>query len=168
MLFAGTVFAASAFTTAEVTRDANINVVADNTGIITLTPGSTSAVSLNSSGAMEINAAGDATGLNVEGVFTYGDSTSPSTDNAFSITNADTQQRTFTIAANNFADNQGQTGAVTYEVYDDTGTSMGTVDAANDLTVDLSAGQEVFVVITTDTTGLDDTADLSHDLVITS
>lgn len=168
MLFGGSVFAASAFTSAEVTRSASIDVVADNNGIITLTPGSTSAVSLNNSGAMEINAAGSAQGLNVDGTFTYGDTASPSTSNAFAITNADSQQRTFTIAANNFANTQSNPGAVTYKIYDGTGTQMGTVDASNNSTIDLSSGQTVYVVLETDTTGLDSNADLSHDLVITA
>lgn len=166
MLFGGSVFAASAFTSAEMTRTANVDVVADNNGIITLTPGSTSAVQLNGSGALEINAAGNASGLNVEGTFTYGDKTAPTTTNAFSMTNADSQQRTFEVAANNFATDNA--GAVTYTVYDDAGTKIATVDSATNASIQLAAGETVHVVLETDTTGLTKSADLSHDLVITA
>lgn len=168
MLFGGSVFAASAFTSAEMTRSASIDVVADNSGIISLTPGSTNAVQLNSNDALEINAAGNASGLNVEGTFTYGDTANPSSSNAFSITNADSQQRTFTVAANNFTDTQGNPGAVTYRVYDSAGQEISTVDADSSATLDLGAGETAYVVLVTDTTGLDSSADLSHDLVITA
>lgn len=168
MLFGGSVFAASAFTSAEMTRTASIDVVADSQGIITLTPGATSAVTTDADGAMTINAAGNASGLNVDGTFTYGDKAAPSTTNAFSITNGDTEKRTFTIAANNFTANQGNTGAVTYTIYDSTGAKLATVDSATDATFDLTAGSTAYVVLETDTTGLDKTADLSHDLVITA
>lgn len=168
MLFGGSVFAASAFTSAEVTRSASIDVVADNNGIITLTPGSTSAVYLDSNGAMTIDAAQSAQGLNVEGSFTYGDTADPANSNAFSMTNSDSQTRTFTVAANNFANTQSSPSAVQYKIYDSTGNQIGVVDQNTDQTFDVASGETIYVVLETDTTGLDSNADLSHDLVITA
>jgi hypothetical protein len=168
VLFAGTVFAASAFTSAELTRTSSIDVASDSNGIITLTPGSNSAVSLNSNDALEINTAGNATGLNVDGKFTYGDNANPSNTYAFSMTNADSQQRSITVAYNNITDNQGQTGAVKFKVYDSTGSQVGTVDSSTNVSITASSGAQYYVVLDVDTSGLDSAADLSGDLVITA
>jgi hypothetical protein len=142
-------------------------VVADNNGIITLTPGSTSAVTLNN-GALSIDAAQSAQGLNVDGTFTYGDKADASNSNAFSLTNSDSASRTFTVAANNFANTQSTPSAVQYHIYDGTGTKIGTVDQSTNQTFAVGSGSTVYVVLETDTTGLDSNADLSHDLVITA
>ncbi len=170
MLFLGTVFGASAFTSAELTREANINVSADTDGIITLTPGANvDAVDINQDGVLEINAAPDGNGLNVEGVFTFGDNaTAHEGDDAFSITNADTVQRNLTVEYANVVENEGVDNAVEFVIYDSTGAELGTVDIGSNATVTLGAGEEIFVVINTDTTGLSSNADLSGDLVITA
>ena len=170
LLFVGSVFAASAFTSAELTREANIQVEADTDGIITLSPGeNVDAVDINEDGVLEINAAPDGVGLNVEGTFTFGDNaTAHEGDDAFSITNADDTERTLSLEYNNVVENEGVTDAVTFTVYDSDGNELDSADMETGASVTLGAGEEVFVVIDTDTTGLSPNADLSGDLVITA
>lgn len=165
-----TIFGASAFTSAEVIRDSTIGVEADNNAIISLNPGTAGdAASLDSNGELTIDASpGSSSGVNVGATFSYGDNASPTTDYAFSLTNSDSQERDFTVAYNNVVENQGQTDAVQYKIFDSSGTNVGTVTSADDVTFSASSGSTYYVVMELDTNGLDSNADLSGDLSISA
>jgi len=168
VVLTGAIFGASAFTSAEVVRDSSVNVASDSNGIITLAPGATSAVTTDSNGELTIDTSGNADGLNVGANFTFGDNASPTTDPAFSMTNADSETRSFTVAYDNVADNEGVNDAIEFIVYDGSGSEVATVDSANDATISAGAGSTYHVVIQVNTDGLSSGADLSGDLVITA
>lgn len=168
LLLVASMFGASAFTSAEITRDATIGVSADNQSVIALEPGPNvgDSVTIGSNGALQIDAAPGTSGINVESTFEYGDNASPTTDSAFKITNADSQVNDLTLSYENIANNQGVPDTVNFEVYDASGVHLGTVSPSNDLTTTVNSGDTVYVVMEVDTTGLDDGADLSGDFVI--
>jgi len=170
VILTGAIFGASAFTSAEVVRDSTIGVEADNNAIISLAPGTVGdSVTLNNNGELQINATpGSSSGVNVGANFTYGDNASPTTSYAFSITNADSEQRDISLAYNNVANNQGVSDAVEFEVYDSSGAHVGTVTSQNDVTNTFTSGSTYYVVMELHTQGLDSGADLSGDLVITA
>jgi hypothetical protein len=167
MLFGGSVFAASAFTTAELTRSANVNVVADNNGALSLSSGNVGNTAyINSAGELKLDASPSASGLNVEGQFTFGDTASPSTDYMFSMVNTTANDQTLTVDYNVTGDAQGQTDAMTFHVYDGTGAEVATVTNGSSATFTAGSGSTYYVVLETDTRGLDSSADLSGDLII--
>lgn len=160
----GTSIGAVAFTEASVERDVNVDIVTDENGPVTLTPGSTSAVTLeNGLLTVDTNTA-NANGLNGDGSFTYGDDAAPSTTHAFSMTNNGGGTRTFTLGFSNFS--LGGTSSITLSVYDDTETSIGDVSTTTDQTTTLDAGDTVYAVLSFDTTGLTDGANMNGTLTI--
>lgn len=168
MLFAGLVAGASAFTSAEMTRSANVNVVADDSGVITLAPGTVGDTATLENGELNIDASPNSTGLNVSGVFTFGDSANPTTEHLFTMTNTTAEQQTITMEYVNVTDSQGNTGAVTYTVYDDTGTEVGTFSEGSSLDVTAGSGASHYIVMDVDTNNLDTAADLSGDIKISA
>ncbi|WP_292486035.1 hypothetical protein, partial [Methanohalobium sp.] len=107
-------------------------------------------------------------GLNVESTFEYGDTTDPINSYMFNMTNADSTSKDFTVAYNNVVDAQGATAPIEFLIYDNAGTQVASVTPNSDATFTAAAGSTYTVVVVVDTTGLDDTADLSGDLVITA
>lgn len=166
LLIGGMVFTASAFTSSELTRDASIEVTDDTNGIISLTPGSTDAVTINDNGALTIDTSNNGANLNVESVFTYGDSAEASNENAFSVVNSDTQDRQLTFSYENVVDSQGQTDAVEFTVYDSENIEVTTATEETAGQFTANSGESYYVVMTVDTNGLSDAADLSGDFTI--
>lgn len=155
---------AVAFTQADVERDVNVDIVTDDNGPITLNPGSTAAVELvDGLLTVDTNTA-NANGLNGDGSFTYGDDASPSSTHAFSMTNNSGGTRSFTLGFSDFS--LGGTSSITLSVYDDTGTSIGDVSTTTDQTTTLDAGDTVYAVLSFDTTGLTDGANMNGTLTI--
>jgi len=165
ILIGGMVFTASAFTSSELSRDANIQVTDDTDGIISLNPGDTDAVTLVN-GALTIDTAHSGAGLNIESVFTYGNPTDVTNDHAFNVTNTDSQARELTFSYENVVDNEGQTEAVQFIVYDSTGAQIATADAGSSATFSAATGDTYYVVMEVDTSSLSPSADLSGDFVI--
>lgn len=165
LLIGSMVFTASAFTSSELTRDANIEVTDDTNGIISLNPGETEAVTLVD-GALDIDTSYTGTGLNVESVFTYGDNGDAANNHAFNLTNTDTQTRELTLSYENVVNNEGQSEAVQFVVYDSTGTEVTTADEGNAGTFSAATGDTYYVVMEVDTTSLSPDADLSGEFVI--
>lgn len=169
LLLVATVFGASAFTSAEVVRDATVNVEADNNSIITLEPGTVGdSATQATNGELVLDATPNAAGLNVESTFTYGDTADPQNSYMFNMTNADTNSKSFTVAYNNVVDAQGATAPIEFLIYDSAGTQVASVTPNSDGTFTAAAGSTYTVVVVVDTAGLDDGADLSGDLVITA
>lgn len=147
VLLAGTAVASTAFTTATIDRDVNVDVNDDTSGVLQFAAGEGTTISGNQ---LAINA--DNEGLNVDSTFTYGDTANPTTTPAFSLTNNDGSARDITL---NFS---GSTG-ITFTVYADDGTEIGTFSDGGSVTVtSLGSGSTVYVtfsVTTGTTTGTD-------------
>jgi hypothetical protein len=142
----GTSVGAAAYTSANVTRSTSFSISADGSAFIGLSAGTTSGIS-NNGDKLEIAPSN----LNTDGTFTYGDSTDLANSYAFSITNNDSVERSFTISYD--------TANVTFEIFtqgtDWTDvTSQGTVDSSSDVTYTAAAdaADELRVVMTVDTT----------------
>lgn len=167
MILGTVVFGASAFTSAELDRQADIDVVADDQGLISLIPSDdTQAAQLDDNGELSIDAAPDGQGLNVEGQFTYGDSVNPSNTNLFTIENG--AGESFTLSAAYVLDaqegDQGVEDTITFEVYDVDGNEVATIGAGDSELINVGEGDEFYVVMDINTEGLDSDADLSGSL----
>lgn len=167
LLLAATMFGASAFTTAEVSRDASIGVTADNESLIALGPGEASTLDSNGELSIDVNP-GSTEGVNVNSTYSFGDSASPTSSYAFNITNADSESHSFTLSYENIQNAQGAAAPVNFTVYDSAGTEIGSVTPSSTVQTTVSSGETVYIVLDVDTTGLDDGADLSGDFIITA
>lgn len=169
MIASSAALAASASTTVSMDRSSNVDVVTDSNGLIALesqSGPSTGVVQQNSSGALSIDFARDsATGVNPSATFEVGNQSEPVNSYAFNLTNQDATSHDVTL---------GYTGAdqntdpnIEFQVYNSTGSSVGTVDEeGTTVTHTLNSGEEAYVVIYVDTHGLTDAADLSGTLTI--
>lgn len=187
VLVSGGFVVSSAFTSATLTRDANIDVVSDGTGLIELSPGAASAVYTDSDGALAIDfAEGAATGVNGNAEFTLGSSSNltgasstsdvESHDYAFTVTlndeingTTDDLQLSYTSAD---ADGNGDAN-VEFTVYPMGGSALTTASEESSGTItDPTKGTTYYVVLTVDTgagdagTTLGSSDDLSGTLTI--
>ncbi len=135
-----------AYTSATVSRDANVNVESDSSAIIGLSP-SSSVTRTTNSGEFIIDTTDlSASGINGSGAtFEFGDTGTPSNDPAFEITNNGGSSKTFNVNLKNF----GTAGEFT--LYWDSGSVASNNNA--DLP-SLSPGSSVQLAIEFDTTGL--------------
>ena len=161
--------AATAFTSGSVDRQANVNVVSDDTGLIGLTDGTSGGlVFQNASGALEIdftkNGAG---GANTEAHFELGNPNNPTNQTAFNVTNnaATAKDMTFDFSG---SDSQDADANIEFQIYDSSGTQVATLsEESGSVTVTgVASGETLYVVMVIDTHGLDSTADLSGTLTI--
>lgn len=144
---------AVAFTSASVSRTVTIGVTADSSAIVGLTAGSTDAATEQSNGALVIDTSNGSNDLNVESTFIYGDSSDPTNAYLFSLTNNDTESRNFSLSYVNGS------GIVSFEVFDDTGTSEGVIDGSTTLdALTIASGSTRYFVMTVDTTGVSSSA----------
>lgn len=151
-----------ALTSATVERSVNIGVASDNTAIVGLIPGSTPAASLANGDQLEIDTStGNSSGLNTEATFTYGDASAPTSTNLFSLTNNDDVEHDFEVS---FSRANAGGGTVTFEFFDGTGTSVGSVTDGQSQTFTLGSAAQYYVVMTVDTTGTTDGATLGGTL----
>lgn len=173
LLVAGVSVGTSAFTTAEVDRQANVDVVADNTGLLGLTDGNSgNLVYQNSSDQLAIDFTnGTADGANTDAKFVLGDPGNSGSSQAFIITNNDAESHTIEATYNTNTDDAQDPENLKFEVYDDDGELVTTVDASSGSTAswDAPAGSSYDVVVTVDTghssaTVLQSDADLSGTL----
>lgn len=162
------VVASSAFTTVTLDRDASIDVVADDTGIIALQAHpSSDVVNGSDTGALQIDFdQGDqGVGVNVNSTYLVGSQSTPTSEYAFNVTNRNTGQLDLTI---DYTLDGTATGSnVVFHVYDASGTSVGTVEPGSPTNQTLNQGETLYVVI--EVTGGADTADdLSGTLTISA
>ncbi|WP_336362518.1 hypothetical protein [Halalkalicoccus salilacus] len=169
---AGTTLGAAAYSSATVTRDATIGVETDQLGLIQLTPSAdfTQITEDGTSGALTINFSK----LNVGSEFVFGDATAPETTHAFSfVQNDSARDFTFEYGLTN-GDPSGDTN-VQFEIFGDDGTgsiiSQGTViegGSTNGATVSTTVGTTYYVVLTINTTGVDQSTSLDGTLTISA
>lgn len=169
---------ASSFTKATLDRDTNINVVADDSGVIALIDGDSGGVVAvdSSTGELTIDfGVASASGVNVNSTYELGTSdwSSASADEeAFNITNQDSVAHTITL--NYSADQADVVGdgfeSVKFKVFNSTGDNV--VTASEENTGSFNAGSsETFatvVIVNTTVSGIDKNDDLSGTLNITA
>jgi hypothetical protein len=155
----------SAFTSATVERQSNVDVVTDGSGLIGLEDGTSGPlISQNSTGALAIdltNASGS--GANVHANFEFGDPSDPTNSSAFNITNNDGEQHEFSLEYTDIQSTASDSPYLTFEVYDSTGSKIATIQDSGSDQFTLDAGETLHVVMIIDT-GSDDTADYSGTL----
>lgn len=141
-----------AYTNANVKRDVSINVTTDDQALIGLSPGTTNAVTLVD-GKLAFDATtANAAGLNANATFTYGDSASPTTDYAFTLTNNDGESHSFTISLLNLV--AGPNADLTFHLYKTDGTSIGEVTESTSQTVTIASAETIYVHLSVTTDGL--------------
>ena len=164
-VLAVTAVGTGAFTSAEVTRTTNMDVVNDNASIIALQDGTSGELISLTDGQLTIDfTAGGASGVNQDALYKFGDGSDAVNNHAFSVSNNSDTTRDITVEYTNVANLDGASGAVTFEVYDSSGQSLGTVTPSQSSTVTLDSGETAYVVLTVDTDGVSTTADFSGDL----
>lgn len=166
LLVAVSVVGSAAFTSAQLDRSANVDVVNDANGLLGLeaTPNS-GTVTENASGALQIDfATNNATGVNPSATFSVGDAADPVNSYAFTLTNRDTAARDVTLA---YAAAAPGNSAITFRVFRDDGTTeAATIRNDGSATVSVSAGETLYVVVELDTDS--DADDLSGTLTISA
>lgn len=178
----GTSVGAAAYTNATVARNANINVVTDDSGLIGLGDGTSGdLIDYNDQGGLTIDLTrGSAAGANAEAQFAFGDSENAATAYAFTVTNNDTAARDLTLDYLIDTDPDTTVDYLQFKVYNasdgspleedgTTGEILSVATETSSYTISgAEAGTPYHVVLEIDTTGLSDTADLSGDLEITA
>jgi hypothetical protein len=155
LLVTATAVGASAFTAATVERSANANVVADDAGLVGLTDGNSgNLVFQNGNDQLEIDTtAGTASGVNTDARFELGNLNAPTSSYAFTIRNNDAEAHTFNLTYTlNDAGSEDGFVHVEYQVYDNTGTQVGTATEEGGLAqFDAQPGERFYVVVVFDT-----------------
>lgn len=169
IMILGTAFlGAQAFNQLTADRQASIDVVSDNQGILILSPGQSPVVTLQQDELRIDTAVGNSAGVNVNSTLVVGDSSQPTSTPAFSVTNngGEVKNISFAYSMNDAGVNNDD---LTFEVYDSTGTSIGTFDGGANVTASsVSSGETLYVVFTADTTGLSTTNTLSGTLSVSA
>jgi len=155
-----------AYTEASVDRSVTGEVAADDSAIIGLTAGSPSAIYKNNDGQLEIDTTvSDASGLNTDGKFDYGDSDDPTGTPGFSITNNDGNPHDLTVSLTDMTEPASSSFKI--DLYQNDGTNIGTVDSSTDQTYNGWASTEtIHAIVTIDTSGTSwDSNAISGDMV---
>lgn len=176
-----TAFGASAFTSASVTQNANIEVASDQNALIGFTAGGAGGQMVyNEDGSLQIDTGSlaDAEGVNANATYTLGNasdvgsSTPVTAENAaFVVTNNDNTAHQFDFSYSNDSDSSG---SVAFDVYTNPGgvngsdhTDEGTVNATNSVTTSsLENGEKAYVVVHIDTQGMNESDSLSGSLTV--
>lgn len=167
---------ASSFTTATLERDTNINVVADDSGVIALIDGdSGDVVKQDSNGELKIDfTVGSASGVNVDSIYELGnpDWSSNTDEQAFNISNEDGVDHTitlnYTVAS---GDGQGDSpDSVTFKVFNSSANNVATATEDADASFTAASGETFATVVIVNTTmsGITNSSDLSGTLNVTA
>jgi uncharacterized membrane protein len=134
VLLAGTAMASTAFTTATVDRNANLNVQTDDTAVVGLTAGNaTGGTATDTEGRLLVKF----NNVNKNATFSFGDTATPSSTAVFEITNNDGQAHTF---------NFDVTGIdATFYIENSNGVTTATTSTTG--TFDLTAGETAYVAV---------------------
>lgn len=158
---------AIAFTTGSVARDINVDIAADDSAVIGLTPGPVAAVTIDNDVLTIDTDTTESDGLNPDGDFEYGDDQDPTTTYAFSITNNDGNTHDFTVGMEDFS--LGGSSSFEIELYQDDETHIGTVNPSTDVTYSGQTSTEtIYAVMKLDTDGLTSVDDMNGTLTISA
>ncbi|MFB6297524.1 MAG: hypothetical protein ABEH56_03275 [Salinirussus sp.] len=169
LMLVGTVsLGASAFTAASVDRDATVDVVADENGLLALIDGNSGNLVFQDGSTEQLgidlgnNSAG---GANVNATFELGNPADPATSNAFVIENRDDEQHQINVAYTGASTNGEEN--LNISIYDSSGarldsvTEEGTTASFTATADDGTPSTEYYVVVTIDTGGGTGTTDLT-------
>jgi hypothetical protein len=137
---------ASAFTTATVARDAQIDVETDANSIIEIEDGSAPGASVTNDGQIELDADGDS--LNQGANFTYGDETDPTSNAVFKVTNSDDAEQQFTLEYDADSDSSG---VVKLFVMEQGASDSIVINSGGSETVTVSSTNTVYVAMAVET-----------------
>lgn len=162
-------FATLGFTLFEADRSASVDIVGDDEGILTLTPGeNTDVVFLNDDEALELDLSEtDADGLNVDSTLEIGEYDEPDESEAFRITNTLEEDIDVTFEY----DTDQEDGEVNLNIVDDGGDELGSFDATDeeaDASFGLDDGEDAYVAFEFDSDSLDAGEEFSGDMSITA
>lgn len=153
---------AFASTSAELSRSSNINVDTDAQGIIALTPNPDyDIIQVNETFSIDPQNVG-ANSMNTNATLTLGNTQDPSQTEAFTVQNRQTEPITISISLEPANQYTSSAGSVTY--YIDKGNSLTQISVGNTDTVQLSAGEEIYVAVEIQST--ESSGDLTTNLVI--
>jgi len=154
ILVAGVSVGTSAFTTAQVDRQANVDVVADEAGLLGLTDGTSGElVFQNGDGQLGIDfTAGTAGGANTNALFELGNPDDPTTSQAFIITNNDVEDHVIETEYRANTTDATTEDNLKFDVYDGSGALVDTISASGaTASWTATANTDYYVVITVDT-----------------
>jgi len=136
----------AAFTSGDVSRDANVQVVGDDAALTGLGPGSSSLVYYNSDSELKIDfgQATNADGVNENSTYTVGDKSNANSTYAFNITNNFDQSYTYTF---NYTLNTGSSGAVNFYVYDASNAAQGDTTGNTEASLTLAPDETAYIVV---------------------
>lgn len=167
ILVAGVSVGTSAFTTAQVDRQANVDVVADEAGLLGLTDGTSGElVFQNGEGQLGVDfTAGTAGGANTNALFELGNPDDPTNSQAFVITNNDVESHVINTEYRANTSDATTEDNLKFEVYDDSGALVDTISASgSNASWSAPANTAFYVVITVDTGHSSDLLDPDADL----
>lgn len=163
---------ASAYTTGNVDRSSNVNVVSDDGGLIGLSDGTSgNLVQQNSTGALTIDfTRGGASGVNANAHFELGNPSDAINQSAFNITNNDAEPHDLTVEYTGAGGTIDADENIQFRVYDSTGTQVAIVseESTSATLSGVGSGSTYYVVIVVDTHGLDTNTDLSGTLKVSA
>ncbi len=154
LLIAGVSVGTSAFTAAQIDRQANVDVVVDEAGLLGLTDGTSGElVFQNGEGQLGIDfTAGTAGGPNTNALFELGNPADPTNSQAFIITNNDVESHVINTEYRANTTDATTEDNLKFEVYDDNGDLVDTISASGaTASWDAPANTAFYVVITVDT-----------------
>ena len=154
ILVAGVSVGTSAFTTAQVDRQANVDVVADETGLLGLTDGNSGElVFQDADGQLGVDfTAGTAGGANTNALFELGNPDDPTGSQAFMITNNDVESHVINTEYRADTNDAATEDNLKFEIYNGADELVDTVSASGtSAKFDAPANTAFYVVITVDT-----------------
>ena len=154
ILVAGVSVGTSAFTTAQIDRQANVDVVADDAGLLGLSDGTSGElVFQDGAGQLGIDfTAGTAGGANTNALFELGNPNDPTTSQAFMITNNDVESHVINTEYRANTSDATTEDNLKFEVYDGSGALVDTISASGaTASWTATANTDYYVVITVDT-----------------
>lgn len=131
-----------AYTSASVDRSVSANVKGDSNGIIELVANSSIEGVEQQDSELTIDVI---EGLNKNGTFEYGDYTTPSTTEAFSIKNADSESRAITVRAS------ATSGDLSIQLDDGSGSKKEVTTSTPREYTSVAAGDTIFAAVKIDT-----------------
>ncbi|WP_435066890.1 hypothetical protein [Haloplanus sp. C73] len=147
--------------------------MSDDAGLIALSDGTSGGLVAQSNGKLTIDFTnGGAGGVNPDASYQLGDDTDPTNKTAFNVSNLDAETHDLTVSytgVDGGATGDG-TANIQFNIYDDTGTQVGTVsEESTSATVSsVASGSTLYVVVNVDTTGLTSSTSLSGTLEVSA
>jgi hypothetical protein len=174
LLVAAASIGTSAFTTASIDRASNIDVVADDQGLLALVDGTSGPLVYLNNEQLAIDVEqGTAAGVNTDAQFVLGDTADSVAEHAFAVVNNDAESHLIIAEYAAGSDDANDDENVVFAVFDASGNSVATLsEESGAQSFDAGAGETFYVVVTIDTghettTVLTSSTDLSGTLSFT-